>query len=768
MPKFLYSIVLTLIVSTLLNPQITEAQDLIERAQMGIPVLQDANTPINGIANNLEQRKKSATSQSNLNNFAVFQYGTQSQLLKQPNLTKGVVLDLQAERLTAMLTNMPSLISMTIPVGEQTSFELELYQIDIHAAGFKVVTSSPVQEELNPQGVFYNGIVRGDNNSVVAVSIFEGGLDIFIQDKDGNYKVTKDQLTNTYTLYNDINRLNKIPYKCGTNASHQNPNIQTEEQIVSQSTNEMMGCVQIYMEADHALFTALGSVSAVTDYINIMMTQAIAVYESINVPITMSELFVHTTADPYPEPVFEKLGPFASAKQNNFNGNLAHLITGDGGGGQAFLDALCSKNNPNSGEFPFGVSGVFIDPNNPSNPNPNVGDFITFLHELGHNFGSPHTQTCVWNGNNTAIDGCVESEGSCPRPNTDCPTGGGTIMSYCHVPELPLTTCNSTTNWHPQVVALIQQKYAAATCLTGICGGEATCETDLTVNSGTTGSQSASNTITTVGTVITNGTVVYQAGNTITLNAGFTAAAGFSALIGECSTGGNTDGTCNAPHVLTCGQVTQGTNENGQDLWNGYPESSDHVGPEVVYTIMVPGNSSTVVTLSNLSADLDLIYADACSNSAEQVSSNPNLEEESVTISNTLFFPVLKYVIVDGWNGAIGTFDLSCASNFSNQEPNATSRENYFASTSERPLTIYPNPSNGETTISFNITESGNMELELYSNTGVLLKNLTNNQWMESGNHIQTISTEALQGGFYYVVLQTGKQTITKKLLILK
>jgi hypothetical protein len=44
--------------------------------------------------------------------------------------------------------------------------------------------------------------------------------------------------------------------------------------------------------------------------------------------------------------------------------------------------------------------------------------------------GSRHTHACVWNSNNTAIDGCARFvEGTCPIPNV--PAAEGTIMSYC-------------------------------------------------------------------------------------------------------------------------------------------------------------------------------------------------------------------------------------------------------------------------------------------------------------------------------------------------
>jgi hypothetical protein len=63
-----------------------------------------------------------------------------------------------------------------------------------------------------------------------------------------------------------------------------------------------------------------------------------------------------------------------------------------------------------------------------------ISDFVA--HEMGHSFGSRHTHACVWNGNNTAIDGCGPAagygyEGSCS--GAPIPSIGGTIMSYCHL-----------------------------------------------------------------------------------------------------------------------------------------------------------------------------------------------------------------------------------------------------------------------------------------------------------------------------------------------
>src|SRR5678815_583155 len=85
--------------------------------------------------------------------------------------------------------------------------------------------------------------------------------------------------------------------------------------------------------------------------------------------------------------------------------------------------------------------------------------------------GSRHTHACVWNGNNTAIDGCGPSagypyEGNCN--NAPIPGNGGTIMSYCHLVPAGI---NFSNGFGPQPTNVILNNYNSATCLSACIGG---------------------------------------------------------------------------------------------------------------------------------------------------------------------------------------------------------------------------------------------------------------------------------------------------------
>ncbi|MFM7766715.1 MAG: T9SS type A sorting domain-containing protein, partial [Bacteroidota bacterium] len=86
-------------------------------------------------------------------------------------------------------------------------------------------------------------------------------------------------------------------------------------------------------------------------------------------------------------------------------------------------------------------------------------------HEGGHLLGSRHTHDCVWNGNNTRIDGCGPAAG---YNSGTCAAGpvpvSGTIMSYCHL--VSGVGINFNNGFGPQPTSTIVNTINNAACLT--------------------------------------------------------------------------------------------------------------------------------------------------------------------------------------------------------------------------------------------------------------------------------------------------------------
>lgn len=350
----------------------------------------------------------------------------QERSLQLEGLTKGVVLSFNEEEIKNLKEGNDALVHFKVPVSDRSDLEFILIRNQVFSEDFNLYTSDDpgIPADYKP-GAHFKGYVKGDPSSLVAMSVFDDHVMAIVANSSGNMVLgpISHNRENQHVLYHDSDLPSKSDFECGTADDGLE---YTEEQLKdAPKTRDLGDCVRVYIEIDDDIVTQKGGATNATNYITGLFNQSIVLYNNESINMMISEIKAWTTPAPY---VGSTSSAMLTSYQNNtgaFNGNVSHLVSYQASGGIAVLDGLCASNPDWSKCFSS------IDASYQNVPTYSWSVMVV-THEMGHVIGSRHTHACVWNGNNTAIDGCAGSvEGNCPLPGN--PAGGGTIMSYCHL-----------------------------------------------------------------------------------------------------------------------------------------------------------------------------------------------------------------------------------------------------------------------------------------------------------------------------------------------
>ncbi len=229
-------------------------------------------------------------------------------------------------------------------------------------------------------------------------------------------------------------------------------------------------CVNWYYEIDNDIYLDKGAKTA--EYITSVFNQVAILYANDGMIIHLHDMKIWNTVDPYTGPgtgdYLTQFGTYCLVFPPG--DDLGGLIGYKGGGGIAWLNGLilCRYGITQvSGKmFYAGISNSFLNV-------PSVSWSVDCIaHEQGHQLGSNHSFDCVWNGNNTQIDGTGDragyKSGTCPTvpKEVTIAQGGSGIMSYGQLDG----TLNFNVGFTPQPAALMRQNIYDCPCLT-YCDG---------------------------------------------------------------------------------------------------------------------------------------------------------------------------------------------------------------------------------------------------------------------------------------------------------
>jgi Metallo-peptidase family M12 len=370
------------------------------------------------------------------------------------------VLNLNKNQLAKLLNEKPEAIELTFPF-EDGELSVEMVRVDIYSPDFHAETNKRKVNDYK-KGIFYRGIIKGDDRSVAAFSFFDNDVvGVASALKIGNVTLGKAKNSEDFVVYNDRKLTGVNPFICGVDEMMVNEKQRVSfDPKTSKSPQMTNNCVRIYYEICNKPFIENGSdITTTLNWISAVHNNINTLYVNDGIKMSLKTVYIWETADPYTGTYDQNLYSF-SLNRPFFDGDLAHLVNYPATTSVAFLNSLCNDNR-------YAYSGINMTYSNL----PTYSWIIDAMtHEMGHSLGSPHTHDCAWNGDNTPIDGCGPMAN---YPGQFCdivgplPDNGGTIMSYCHL--LASIGKNFSKGFGDQPAALMRQVVDSKSCLFTDC-----------------------------------------------------------------------------------------------------------------------------------------------------------------------------------------------------------------------------------------------------------------------------------------------------------
>jgi hypothetical protein len=361
-------------------------------------------------------------------------------------------------RLRAVADREP-LVLQDFPFAPGLTGNLVLERFDVVAPDAKILVQGPDGETSMPlpRGTHFEGHLEGEPDSRVYVGVPGDFLVAILQTSAGLVYVGPDGPTagpvqHVVRRSDSLRNVELAPldWRCDSDELAPAPIGRRSEEALqggllsalskpsaaslSALATSALKDAAVSIETDQELLAKFsGNVTTMTTYITTLMAQISVIYErDVAVHLTVNTIQAWTTTDPYVKTdtrgQLDEVGDWwhANRPKSSYPRTIVEYLSGKPvTGGIAWLDVLCANDFSQSGHWGGGYGVVQISTNYPSN----LWDLLATAHEMGHNFGSPHTH-CF----SPPIDMCYSGESGCyVGPVVNPGPLGGTIMSYCHL-----------------------------------------------------------------------------------------------------------------------------------------------------------------------------------------------------------------------------------------------------------------------------------------------------------------------------------------------
>ena len=361
---------------------------------------------------------------------------------------------IDSKHIDHVLENKGEFLDIVLPFFNNSELELELVKKEIALDGFQLVTQNEngvfTRDNYQPGFVSYK-IESGDPMVSGIITYYKGRVQAVIKNGTEVFELTRidpkrenNLPGNLYMLVNVADSPFETPLVCTAEMLDEDHGIHELMEADHDHGMRTGGnvCVNVAVEIDYFTRSTFSSSDDAVDWALGILTAVGEIYEEeVNISIVSDYAFVWETEDPYNSYVEQSTDMLYSIKDKwnddeNFelvNRDLVHLFTkrtNTGTGGIAFVNGAGNTN------YGFGFSSSLTsDMEYADVPAPFYHwNLLVVSHEIGHNFGSMHTQWCGWSGG--PLSNCVDLEESVPGecdPYVNNPSPSiGTIMSYCH------------------------------------------------------------------------------------------------------------------------------------------------------------------------------------------------------------------------------------------------------------------------------------------------------------------------------------------------